>query len=138
MKAIKLFAIAAACVALFASCTKSGEQSEDFSAIQKQLVGTWEGVLKTTATLNGQEIEMGSTTVVLTFTDKQMTRKDGDTAAVTYDYVLKKADGKYYFVCSFKGESVGSIWFTVSGSTLQLTGGDGTFFMTFPKTFTKK
>lgn len=138
MKAIKLFALAAACIALFASCNKSGDQTEDYSAIQKQLIGTWEGVLKSTATFNGQEIEMGSTTVVLTFTEKQMTRKDGDTAAVTYDYVIKKADGKYYLVCSLKGESLGSIWFTVSGSTLEFTAGDGTFFMTFPKSFTKK
>ena len=34
MKTIKLFAIAAACIALFASCTKPGEQKEDYSAIQ--------------------------------------------------------------------------------------------------------
>ncbi len=138
MKTIKLFAIAAACIALFASCTKGGAQQEDNSAIKKQLIGTWEGVNKTMATLNGKEIEMGSTTVVLTFTDKQMTRKDGDGPAVTYDYVVKKQDGKTLFTCSLKGEEIGSVWFEVSGSTLSIVGGDGSFALTFPKTLTKK
>ena len=141
MKLFKLFAAAAACIALFASCNPEGkgEQKEDYSAIQKQLAGTWEGELKTIMIVNGEEKELGSTKVVLTFTDKTMTRKDGEEVALTYDYVLKKDSSKgYYFVCSLKGEEIGAIWFEVNGSTLSLTGGDGTFFMTFPKTFTKK
>lgn len=140
MKTIKLFAIAAACIALFVSCNKAGtDDSANVSAIQKQLVGTWEGQIRNTATLNGKEIEMSVTPVVLTFTNTQMTRKDGDLAAVTYDYVIKNGGSKgYYFVSSFKGEEVGSIWFEISGNTMNLTAGDGTFFMTFPKTFTKK
>ena len=138
MKTIKLFAIAAACIALFASCTKTGEQKEDYSAIQKQLIGTWEGVNKTTATLNGKEIDMGSTTVVLTFTEKTLTRKDGEGPATTYDYVIKKNDGKYLFSCSYKGEEIGAVWFEISGNTLSIVGGDGTFAMTFPKTLTQK
>ncbi len=141
MKLFKLFAAAAACIALFASCNPEGkgEQKEDYSAIQKQLAGTWEGELKTIMIVNGEEKELGSTKVVLTFTDKTMTRKDGEEVALTYDYVLKKDSSKgYYFVCSLMGEEIGAIWFEVNGSTLSLTGGDGTFFMTFPKTFTKK
>ena len=141
MKLFKLFAAAAVCIALFASCNPEGkgEQKEDYSAIQKQLAGTWEGELKTIIIVNGEEKELGSTKVVLTFTDKTMTRKDGEEVALTYDYVLKKDSSKgYYFVCSLMGEEIGAIWFEVNGSTLSLTGGDGSFFMTFPKTFTKK
>ena len=110
MKLFKLFAAAAACIALFASCNPEGkgEQKEDYSAIQKQLAGTWEGELKTIVIVNGEEKELGSTKVVLTFTDKTMTRKDGEEVALTYDYVLKKDSSKgYYFVCSLKGEEIG-------------------------------
>lgn len=142
MKAIKLIAMAAvACMALcFTSCKKDGS-STDVSAIQKQLIGTWTGVIKNTMTLNGKEVELSSTDVTVSFAEKTFTKKTGDVPAVAYNYTLNydNLGGKGYYITAFIGtEEVGSIYFSISGSTLTITGGDGTFVMTFPKTLTKK
>jgi len=134
IKAI-IAAIAIATAALFAaSCTKT--QS---GGINNELIGTWEGEAVTgKITYNDQTIET-KTKVTLVFTDKKLTITVGEENAAVYDYVIGDGGSNgYYFTASSKGEAVGSVYYKVSGNTLNITGGDGTFSLMFPKTLTKK
>lgn len=129
-------AVAVAAVALFAaSCTKSNSASP----LKNELIGTWEGEVVTgSMTYNDQKIETKEK-VTLVFTDKKLTITRGDESPVEYGYVIGDGGSKgYYFTASSNGEAIGSAYYTVSGNTLNITAGDGTFFLSLPKTLTKK
>lgn len=119
----KIFTILAVAFAALAaisviSCNKE-DASEDLTA---ELIGSWRGT-----STNGESI------YTLTFTKDKLTL-DIDGKAGTYSYkAVKTSEGKKYF----STEELGSFYYSISGTTMNIISGDSAMMLFFPKTFEK-
>lgn len=130
----KLALVITLMAALLASgCTKSSSEA----AIKKSLIGTWEGVYKTTMNVNGEEIVLTSANVTLLFTEDKLTQTVDDVSAV-FDYSVGKDESGTYFTATRFGLELGTVNFSISGKTMTILGGNSGYAKSFPETLTKK
>jgi len=127
----KIFTILAVAFAAFATlavvgCSKENS-NEDLTA---ELIGSWRGTAATSYT-NG--IPNGESTYTLTFTKDKLT-VNNDGTSKTYSYKAdKKSDGTKYFTT----DELGSIFYTISGTTMTITNSNTTAHLFLPKTLEK-
>lgn len=112
------------------SCTKE-KQTEDNQAAE--LLGSWRGSAVTTW-INGKPVD--EVIYTLTFTADKITI-DVDGEAQTFPFTVgKNLDGTKYFTV-MDGTMNFSVFYSISGTTLNNLGGNSTASLFWPKTFEK-
>lgn len=128
-------AIAAVTAAvLFVSCDKDDNNG---SSMDKELIGTWEGSVYT---MYIDDKPAGDPTVVtLSFTDSRFVWTADGKTVVSSPYVCGTAsDGKYFKWTEGSTTGGDAVFYSISGSTMTITGANGTIIMSLPKTLTRK
>lgn len=115
----------------FSSCSKDGDETSNFDSVKKQIIGTWKGrVVTGSMTING-ETKYFYDDVVITITNStcHIVATDYDK---TFSYTINQ-NGDYYIDL---GEF--PLFFRVNGTTLKITGTNGTAGMWLLGDYTKQ
>jgi len=126
----KIFSILAVAVAALAvvGCSKESKADDQ----KAELIGSWRGTVATIY-VDGKPVD--ETEVILTFTEEKVTFKFGDQSK-DYKYTCgKDSEGKKYF--TLNDELNSSFFYSISGTTMNIIGGNSTMLLVFPKSLEK-